>query len=227
MDWEAILVDDCSTDCSLKIAMEFTDTDKRFRVLRQEKKQGQSAARNRGISEAKGEYITFLDSDDWLDTDFLEIMLHHSGPFDMIRCGFKRMSDAEILYKRKPLHKWQFSIVCSCLFKSASVRNLSFQEGHCYEDILWTTDFLLKHPKIKIIRYYGYNYRLNPSSTTSRLHKADAANCIRLLIGKGFHPVVIYWTVKQSIGFALQLKKHDRVGYVASLLRLRFISKHS
>ena len=203
-DWEAILIDDGSTDDGPRIALEFSNADRRFRVIRQEKNLGQAAARNIGLTEAKGEYLTFLDSDDWWDIDFLEKMYQNIGSYDMIRCGYKRMSGNDILFKQKPLHKWQFSIVCACLFKSEAVKNTPFQEGYFYEDILWTVDFIMQHSKINVLNYYGYNYRMNPSSTTSKLHKADARHCIRCLFRKGLHPVAIYWTIKQSLGFLIR-----------------------
>lgn len=201
-DWEVILVDDNSTDDGLLMAISFADMDPRFKVLHQEKNRGQAAARNRGMSEAKGEYITFLDSDDWWDKDFLERMTEASNTCDVVRCGVTRMRDDVIVRKLKPKHKWQFSIACACLFRSDLIRDISFGEGFFYEDIPWTADLLLKHPKVRIIDYYGYNYRINPLSTTSKLHKADAIHCIRTLLKKGLHhPVVLYWVLKQTFGF--------------------------
>lgn len=200
-DWEAILIDDGSTDDGLQIALEFLNADKRFKVIQQERNLGPSAARNRGMAEAKGEYLTFLDSDDWWDSDFLERMLQSSGPYDMIRCGFKRVSGNHILYKQRPLHNWQFSTVWGCLFKSGAVKSIHFQEGYRYEDVLWTADFLMQHPKNKIINYYGYNYRQNPSSFTSGIHKNDADRCMKYLRKKELHPVIIYILIKHRFHF--------------------------
>lgn len=68
-DWELLLVDDCSTDRSREIIRECVKRrpDERIRLICQEKNQGAAAARNRGLKEAKGRYIAFLDADDvWL-----------------------------------------------------------------------------------------------------------------------------------------------------------------
>jgi len=66
-NWEMIVVDDCSTDNSRDIAASFVDIDSRIRLIKSEEKGGPAAARNIGISEAKGRYVAFLDSDDlWL-----------------------------------------------------------------------------------------------------------------------------------------------------------------
>jgi len=61
--WELLIIDDCSTDATVKVATTFLG-DKRIRLLRQSSNQGAISARNRGISEARGRYVAFLDSDD-------------------------------------------------------------------------------------------------------------------------------------------------------------------
>ncbi len=76
-DWECILVNDGSTDNSLKIAQEYAANDPRFIVFSQEN-QGVSAARNLGLDHAQGKWITFVDSDDEIAPDYLEI-LHNLG----------------------------------------------------------------------------------------------------------------------------------------------------
>lgn len=66
-DWEMLIVDDCSSDNSKKIIKEYTKKDNRIKLLQLEKNSGPAIARNKGIKEAKGRYIAFLDSDDlWL-----------------------------------------------------------------------------------------------------------------------------------------------------------------
>ncbi len=71
-DIEIICVDDCSTDGSYEILQEYASKDDRFVVLKQEINQGQGVARNRGLDIAKGEYIMFLDPDDWYELDACE-----------------------------------------------------------------------------------------------------------------------------------------------------------
>ena len=63
--WELLLVDDCSTDTSVEIIKTYKD--KRIKLILQEKNSGAAVTRNRGIVEATGEYIAFLDADDiWM-----------------------------------------------------------------------------------------------------------------------------------------------------------------
>lgn len=71
-DWECILIDDGSPDDSGKICDDYFQKDTRFRVFHQEN-QGVSAARNKGLNEARGEWIGFVDSDDWIEKDMYEI----------------------------------------------------------------------------------------------------------------------------------------------------------
>lgn len=74
-DFELIIVNDGSSDESLNIAKQFKEKDSRILILNQ-KNAGLSAARNAGIKRAKGQYIYFLDSDDYLKNDFLEKMFN-------------------------------------------------------------------------------------------------------------------------------------------------------
>lgn len=72
-DIEVICVDDHSTDNSLEVPRSITDP--RLKVVAFPENRGVSAARNAGLDAAEGKYVFFLDSDDWLDTDYLEVML--------------------------------------------------------------------------------------------------------------------------------------------------------
>ena len=73
--WELILIDDGSKDDSSLICDEFKQTDSRIHVIHTVN-QGASAARNRGLDEAAGDYITFVDADDWVETNHLEVLLN-------------------------------------------------------------------------------------------------------------------------------------------------------
>ncbi len=89
-DFEVLVVDDESSDHSPEIIREFTDHDERFTIYRK-KNEGTSMARNYGISLARGEYITFIDSDDYIREDFLEVLYHEcvDNDADVACCRFK------------------------------------------------------------------------------------------------------------------------------------------
>lgn len=93
-DFEAIIVNDGSIDKTHLVAAPFLQTDSRFRYICQEN-QGVSAARNRAIKEARGEFIVFLDSDDRYDRDYLQefngMILAHPN-YDHFWCGFRSIT---------------------------------------------------------------------------------------------------------------------------------------
>lgn len=104
-DWECICVDDGSTDCSLAILDEYKAKDSRFHVIRREHSNA-GACRNAGLDVAKGQYLSFLDSDDVFAPNMLELLskaLDNTGA-DIATCNYKDFyEDAELdtIFKRK------------------------------------------------------------------------------------------------------------------------------
>lgn len=92
-DFEVLLVDDHGTDDSIAVARKITGEDARFRYLETPVNAGPGVARNLGIVEAKGEFITFLDSDDLWEPTFLEALIQPSAcyaqPLDLTYCQLK------------------------------------------------------------------------------------------------------------------------------------------
>ena len=74
-NFELLLITDCPTDDSLSVCESYALKDNRIRVIKQERNGGVAKARNRGLSETKGDYIMLADSDDYLPQDALEILL--------------------------------------------------------------------------------------------------------------------------------------------------------
>ena len=98
-DIEVILVNDGSTDSSKEICERFCQADSRFRLINQENK-GQSAARNRGVKESVGQFIMFVDSDDIINKDVLEVLLPYmKKDVDIVECGMTRNKEAFFLNK--------------------------------------------------------------------------------------------------------------------------------
>ena len=88
-DFELIIVEDGSNDCSLSICREYQNNDNRIRVYTQSHS-GVSSARNRGLSYASGEYVTFIDADDWLDDDMFSTLINISDSYscDLVACNY-------------------------------------------------------------------------------------------------------------------------------------------
>ena len=88
-DFELIMVDDGSTDDSVQIIQTYQEKDARIHLIRQNH-QGAESARNIGLSHVKGQYIIFLDSDDWFNEDFFKIMLNRitKDQSDVAVCEF-------------------------------------------------------------------------------------------------------------------------------------------
>jgi len=82
-DFEVICVDDCGKDNSMKIVEKMAQNDNRIIILHHDKNKGLSAARNTGFEIAKGEYTLFVDSDDWLETNCLEVLEYHFSQVDI------------------------------------------------------------------------------------------------------------------------------------------------
>lgn len=174
-DWEAILVDDASTDASAGIAESYCRKDARFRLIRQERNKGQSAARNRGMQLVKGEYLAFLDSDDTFEPDYLQTLVSHIGYADLLQTGYKRVTPCGAIVEEKcPTWRSRYTLTSPCmrLYRTQWIQDhkLTFPEGMIYEDVLFSARLWKEHPEIRVFHYTGYRYLVNPGSTTARQH---------------------------------------------------------
>ncbi|HSR17022.1 MAG TPA: glycosyltransferase, partial [Ignavibacteriaceae bacterium] len=133
-DWEAVIVNDGSSDNTEEIISRFLNKDKRFRYVKQEKS-GVSAARNNGIDNASNEWLLFLDADDLIKQDMLEKMIKGAQlhpECDLILCNWERLTtDRKTIKEIGP--NWAavdafhlFSVTCafcihSCMVKKSAV----------------------------------------------------------------------------------------------------------
>lgn len=107
-NWDLIIVDDCSSDKSKQIADNYALKDKRIIVLSTEKNSGPAKTRNIGIGVAKGDYLAFIDSDDFFEPDFLSIMLETAKKFcsDVVCCQYINIyNDDKIEYATSDIIK--------------------------------------------------------------------------------------------------------------------------
>lgn len=201
--WLAIVVNDGSTDGSLRVAERFAGTDKRFQVLTIPHA-GQSAARNAGLEIVKSAYVCFLDADDWLDSNYLSTLLEHAGSYEVVQSGYRRVTnEGAVTESRLPKHFYQFASPCMRLYRTAVVQDVRFPLGMIYEDVIFSLHLWAKHPTYRLIPYIGYNYRLNPNSTTSHYNQS-AQQTLYAAIRKTQAP---WWLKMYTI---LRLKFHFR-----------------
>ena len=181
-DIEVILVNDGSTDGSHAICERYCQMDKRFRLINQ-KNQGQSVARNRGVKESLGEYIMFVDSDDVVSLGLLEqLMKYMSDGIDIVECN--RTEAIQCLNEeKKDIHVKEFDsdeALYQCfnhgvswspvakLYRREIVEKVPFLENLIYEDF-YTGIVSLKYiHKMRKINYIGYYYRYHTSSTMNQ-----------------------------------------------------------
>lgn len=188
-DFECILVDDGSTDGSELICDEWGLKDTRFRVVHQDN-QGVSVARNRGLEEAKGEFIAFIDSDDRVEKSYLEDMitpmLQHqvdlvvSGLIQQYQDGtFKSFVSNKVLIAFNECFTKEFVDLnrkyllfgpYAKLYKSCIIQNYGIQfplEYSYGEDLIFNYRYLNYIYSLYVTNRINYNYRILGSGTLS------------------------------------------------------------
>ena len=170
-DFEIIVINDGSTDNTAEICRKF----KNIRYFYQENK-GVSKAREKGLQVSKGEYITFIDSDDTIKSDFLETMLCEMENCDIVCCNsideieYKSdiyINEDEILTDKERIYKDYFSLkryttcIWGKLFKRSILEKVEFPQMEYAEDTFVVQRYFEICGKIKLLRYAGYFYRDN------------------------------------------------------------------
>lgn len=211
-DYEIILVNDGSKDNSLQKCKNFALKNDKIKVF-DKQNGGVSSARNYGLDNANGEYVCFIDADDFVDKDYLTKLISKTKEkTDMIFCGYniynneRRTSffaieksmkllnndrNIELFYYGKDqLH----GSVCRVLFRKAFVGSVRFDEKINYcEDLYFITTLLLKKPKIEVVNEYLYYYCENRGSITrcfrqnySKKIEEGLKKCSKLLRENGY-----------------------------------------
>lgn len=185
-DIEVILVNDGSTDRSKEICERYCEKDSRFKLVNQENK-GLSGARNRGMLESKGEFISFVDSDDVLKEDMLDQLMKQmtSEDIDIVECWYtneKQELELSIPKNVKTIFQGDSkeALVSLCkdnivrlnavakLFRRQVIVNFPFLEGLFYEDVYGGIGILKHIRKMVKINYIGYYYRVRQGSIMNR-----------------------------------------------------------
>lgn len=193
--WELILIDNGSEDDSYRICQEYAKKDERIWVMHQYQNRGVSAARNLGLEKVTGEYVTFLDADDWIAPDYLEQLnkMAKSTDADMLACRFQKVYDEqrhedEVNLKEKGGQKSKYKLktynredyISRCLlngythcwgvfYKLSLLDGMRFQNKITIgEDVLFLIDTILQAEKIIVTDYDGYRYYINENGAMNR-----------------------------------------------------------
>jgi len=173
--FELLLIDDESTDTSGKICDEYATSDSRIRVFHI-KHSGLSVARNKGIEEARGEWIGFVDSDDWIEPEMYNSLLsavEQSGA-DIAVCGFVSSTGKESILTggtyssdqamRKLLDSSINNTVWNKLYRRELFNTIRFPEDRNFEDIAIQHLLLHRASSITVIEDIAYHYRVREGS---------------------------------------------------------------
>ncbi len=203
-DFELLLINDGSRDNSLAICREYEARDSRVRVF-DKPNGGVSSARNMGLDVAQGEWLMFVDSDDWLTENTLELCLEHTPENDVVCFAFRLLfkdntSCDKPLCETKDLidyfkHQIQRRVgmrACGALYRRSIIADnkIYFTPGIIYgEDWLWAMRVSLYCTKIKSLTHsYCYLYNLmNLSSCTNTMSVPKVIQQLKVLkIAKGY-----------------------------------------
>lgn len=202
---EIICVNDGSTDSCAKILQKYAKQDKRIKIITQENS-GLSAARNTGLHAATCDYITFLDSDDWIAPDFYEILYNNAIKNDAdVSCGNTicyesnhnmwfddlswRVFDAEKTVYTTPDDKRTVCCSWACwnkIYKRDLImtNNLSFYHGKLVEDFPFTFLACALANKVVVSPFANLYYRQNPNGIMRSKQQKCAFdvldNCVQL-----------------------------------------------
>lgn len=197
INFECIIFDDGSTDGSGLIMDEYAKKDKRLSVIHG-KNEGPCCVRNKGIAEAKGDWIVIVDSDDWIESGYIEGFLSADCESQMVIqsiedylkdhpcCNIKyhfpdkkwEKSDIALLFSEEKMMK--YGTTWSRMYKRDIIQkyNLRFNPSYSSkEDVLFAHQYLAKCDVISTVSYCGYHYIYHSSSLahTVSLHMSSKA----------------------------------------------------
>lgn len=181
---EIILIDDGSEDSSGELADRWSEIDSRIYVIHQSNA-GLSAARNKGIEIAKGNFLIFIDSDDWIHKHMITALISNANKADLICCGMLQASDDKSTpmkwFKKECLYS-SFEIldrlidntvftshITRFLYPKDVFKNIKFPEGKLYEDIRTLHKILLKTNSVYVLPQAYYYYYVRKDSITNTI----------------------------------------------------------
>lgn len=178
-DFEVICINDCSPDSSQKILEAYEEKyGKKIKLLVNQENIGAAKCRGRGMAAAQGEYITFVDSDDYIRRDYLETYCRYmeAENVDAAIGGYTKDVGGKLTEHRIPDSCWSvitYAIACAKMYKKSFLQEhgLEFPDIRRGEDIYFNMAVYYHDARYVIMDYTGYYYYFNPESTTSTMRR--------------------------------------------------------
>lgn len=192
---EIILVNDGSTDTSGDICEKWNEHDSRV-VYIQKTNGGAASARNAALDRCRGRYIAFVDSDDYIDENYIEVLwtAMKDADADISVCGWKNETESiqvppdsakgNVIYSRvealnKLLYQEEFdTAMWAKLYKAHLFEEIRFPEGNIYEDIAIIYKIFDMVERVSYTDYEGYHYLLRETGTTLKKFSAKKMDLI-------------------------------------------------
>lgn len=184
---EIICINDGSTDNSIEILKEYAILDNRIKILTQDN-QGQSVARNKGLDIATGEYIGFVDSDDWIDLNYYEELYNTAQKYhsDVVMCNFVCIKNDKIKTNSVARNKVYTSFkdkmnilpngtCCDKIFRTEIIKakKIYFPINIFYEDNLFLIEAIYYSKNLTTTNKTKYHYWINNESTTQAFQNIE------------------------------------------------------
>lgn len=169
---EVILINDGSTDNTLSVLYEIKNNYENMNIVIIDKSNGgASSARNAGIDRVSSEFLTFIDADDYIASDYILTLMDSIGSDDLVITGTCPVNkDGEVLQNNQPnassWSKYQYMTCYGKVYRTSMIvdNNIRFKGLKIAEDVVWCATIYYHTDKIKTIPYAGYKYYVNPDS---------------------------------------------------------------
>ncbi len=221
-EYEVICVDDCSTDNTTAVLEKIKQEHDNLRIIKNDKNRRAGGSRNHGVLEAKGEYVVFIDSDDYFHHESLNkaLMYLQENQLDILVCDFARekynepnntlvhnFKNRELLSGKDfmisnglPYAPWKYIFKRSVMIKNC----IYFEECVSAEDVDWTHNMAMHANKMQYIPLLLTHYRLNPASQTAQEFKSLRLIRERFFAGYRVHRLSVRYKADDSVASHLK-----------------------
>lgn len=221
-DYECIMIDDGSTDSSRSIAQKYADEDSRF-ILLNDKHIGFPLAKNLGLDNAKGEYICFIDSDDFVEPQYLESMYRilidtdsdisscsHTAKMEFTKVPFDNNTSifegTEVILNKL----LQNTYLWNKLFKREIFDNMRFDNVIALSDTMLNYKLFERAKRTVYTNYIGYHYRVHNENMTYHV--------------RNFEPT--YWPHRLNVYLIMCYYLYSKYDKLKEQARRKFINEY-